>query len=193
MGSAALQIEHVAGGIELYFPPLRDAAAALALGAFGVLCTVLPLAAVDALVPAGVPLPYGLMVLALIGGIVAPFMLCGIVFVALAVYMAANTLRVSVNASRIIAVRRAFGLRVSRHELACPEITEINADIPSRLQNPFRTATSYRLVARARAGRARDVVVAESLSGEDVMQRVRREIEAACRTDAAATNDAAAA
>jgi hypothetical protein len=180
-GSVALQIERIAGGIELYFPPLRDAAAALALGAFGVLCTALPLVAVDALVPAGVPLPYGLMVLALIGGIVAPFMLCGIAFVGLAVYMVANSLRVSVSASRITASRRAFGLPLSRHELACSEVREIEAEIPSRFQNAFGAGTSYRLVARARAGRARDVVVAESLSGEAVMQNVRREIAAACK------------
>jgi hypothetical protein len=153
----------------------------LPLGAFGALCIVLPLAAVDTLVPPGVPLPYGLLVLALIGGIVAPFMLCGIVFVGLAFYMVANSLRVSVNATRITAFRRAFGLPVSRRELACPEVKEIEAEIPSRFQNAFGAATSYRLVARARAGRAWDVVVAESLRGEAVMQSVRREIESACR------------
>lgn len=174
-------IKHIAGGIELYFPPLRNRAAALPLGVFGVLCTVLPLAAIDALVPPGVPLPYGLLVLALIGGIVAPFMLCGIVFVGLAVYMVANSLHVSVNAMRITAFRHAFGLPVSRRELACSEVREIEAEIPSRFQNAFGAGTSYRLVARARSGRACDVVVAESLAEEAVMQTVRREIKMACK------------
>jgi hypothetical protein len=151
------------------------------LGAFGVLCAVLPLAAIDALVPQGVPLPYGLLVLALIGGIVAPFMLCGIIFAGLAVSMVANSLSVSVNATRIVVFRRAFGLPVSRRELACSEVKEIEAEIPSRFQNAFRAGISYRLVARARAGRGRDLVVAESLPGEAVMQSVKREIENACR------------
>ena len=148
---------------------------------FGVLCAVLPLAAIDALVPPGVPLPYGLLVLALIGGIVAPFMLCGVVFVGLAVYMVANSLRVSANATHITVFRRAFGLPVSRRELACSEVSGLEAEIPSRFQNAFGSGTSYRLVARARSGRARDVVVAESLPGEAVMLRVRREIETACK------------
>lgn len=174
-------IKHITGGIELYFPPLRNGSAALPLGVFGVLCAVLPLAAIEALVPPGVPLPYGLLVLALIGGIAAPFMLCGIVFVGLAFYMVANSLRVSVDAIRITAVRHVFGLRVSRRELPCSEMREIEAEIPARFQNAFGAGTSYRLVARARAGRARDVVVAESLPEEAIMQSVRREIESACK------------
>ena len=145
------------------------------------LCTVLPLVALDALVPPGVPLPYGLLVLALIGGVIAPFMLCGILFVGLAFYMVANSLRVSANATRVIAFRRAFGLPVSRRELACSEVKEIEAQIPSRFQNAFGAGTSYRLVARAKAGRGRDVVVAESLQGEADMQSVKWEIESACR------------
>jgi hypothetical protein len=95
--------------------------------------------------------------------------------------MVANSLRVSANATRVIAFRRAFGLPVSRRELACSEVKEIAAEIPSRFQNAFGTGTSYRLVARARAGGGRDVVVAESLPGEAVMQSVKREIESACR------------
>jgi len=160
---------------------LRNAAAALPLAVFGVLCTILPLAALDALVPPGIPLPYGLLVLALIGGIIAPFMLCGILFVGLAFYMVANSLRVSADATRVIAFRRAFGLPVSRRELACSEVREIEAEIPSRFQNAFGAGASYWLVARARAGGGRDVVVAESLPGEAVMQSVKREIESACR------------
>ena len=121
------------------------------MAVFGVLCTILPLAALDALVPPGAPLPYGLLVLALIGGIVAPFMLCGMLFVGLAFYMVANSLRVSANATRVIAFRRAFGLPVSRRELACSGVKEIEAEIPSRFQNAFGAGASYRLVARARA------------------------------------------
>lgn len=178
---ATLQRTHTSDGIELYFPPLRDAGTALALGVFGALCIVLPLAAVYALVPPGVPGAYGLLVLALIGGLIGPFMLCGIVFVALGIYMMANSLRVSADPVRIVTHRRAFGLPVSTHEVACSEITGIEAEIPSRFQNAFSTGAIYRLVARAKTGRSGDVVVAESLHGDALMEGIKLEIELACR------------
>ena len=177
---ATLQRTRTSDGIELYFPPLRDAGTALALGAFGVLCTVLPLAAVYALVPLGVPVPYGLLILALIGGLIAPFMLCGIAFVCLGIYMLANSLRVAANSTRLLAVRRLCGFAVSRRELQCSEIAAIEADVPARFQNAFRTETTYRLIARAKAGRGGDVVAAESLRGSVLMEQVKREMESAC-------------
>ena len=175
-----MQRTRTSDGVEFYFPPLRDAGTALALGVFGVLCIVLPLAAVYALVPPGVPVSYGLLVLALIGGLIVPFMLCGIVFVVLGIYMMANSLRVSADPVRIATHRRAFGLPVSTRELACSEIAAIEAEIPSRFQNAFSTETIYRVVARAKTGRSGDVVVAESLRGQALMEQVRRELETAC-------------
>jgi hypothetical protein len=175
-----LQRTRTPDGIEFYFPPLRDAVPALALGAFGVLCIVLPLAALRALVPPGVPIPYGLMALALVGGLAAPFMLCGLVFACLGVYMMANSLHVSANPVRILAIRRLWGFAVSRRELPSSGIIAIESEVPSRFQNALSTETSYRLVARARTGRSGDVVVAESLRGIALMEQVKREVESAC-------------
>lgn len=144
------------------------------------LCVVLPLAAVYALVPPGVPVPYGLLVLALIGGLVAPFMLCGIAFVCVGLYMTANSLWVSASPARLLAVRRLCGFAVSRRELLSSGIAAIEADLPARFQNVFSTETTYRLIARAKSGRSGDVVAAESLRGSAQMEQVKREIETTC-------------
>jgi len=141
---------------------------------------VFPLAAAFTLVPPGVPGAYGLLVLALIGGLIAPFMLCGLVFVALGAYMLANSLRVSANPLRIITHRRAFGLPLSTRELMCSELAILDAEILARFQNAFSAETIYRLVARAKTGRSGDLVVAESLRGQAQMERVKRELETAC-------------
>ena len=178
--NAALQRTRTSDGVEFLFPPRRDAGTALALGVFGLLCIVLPLAAVYALVPPGVPVPYGLLVLALIGGLIAPFMLCGIAFVCLGIYMVANSLWVAANSTCLLAVRRLFGFAVSRRELQCSEIAAIEADVPARFQNAFSTETNYRLIARAKAGRGGNVVVAESLRGSAQMEQIKRELESAC-------------
>lgn len=176
----ALQRRRTSEGIEFNFPPLRDGGTALALGGFGVLCVILPLAAVYALVPPGVPVPYGLLVLALIGGLVAPFMLCGVAFVCLALYMAANSLQVTAGPARIMAVRRLCGWAVSRRELPCAAIASIESDVPARFQNAFSTETTYRLIARAKSGRSADMVVAESLRGSAQVEQIKRELQSAC-------------
>lgn len=186
MEQFSLHLSRTSNGIELYFPPLRDAGGALALGAFGVLCIALPLAAVYALVPPGVPVPYGLLVLALIGGLIAPFMLCGIAFVCLAAWMAANSLWISANPARIVAVRRLFGIVVSQRKALCTSIATIESDVPARFQNAFSSETRYRLVARSRAGRSDDLVVAESLRGSAAMEGVKQELESVCRIDTGA-------
>jgi hypothetical protein len=147
---------------------------------FGVLCVVLPLAAVSVLVPPGAPGAQGLLALALTGGLAAPFILCGIVFVGLGTYLMANSLHVAADPVRIVTHRRAFGVLVSTRELACSEVTAFEADVPSSLQNAFGTETIYRLIARAKSLRDDDMVVAEGLRGSAQMERVRGELELTC-------------
>src|SRR3970040_2369335 len=75
---------------------------------------------------------------------------------------------------------RRCDIAVSRRELQCSEIAAIEADVPARFQNAFSTETTYRLIARAKAGRGGDVVVAESLRGSAQMEQIKRELEWAC-------------
>jgi hypothetical protein len=180
LGGFSPRRTHTAEATEFYFPPLRDVGAALPLAAFGALCVVLPLAALHALLVPDAPRAYGLMALMLIGGLAAPFIVCGLAFLGLAIYMAGNSLRVSVDPTRIVAQRRLFGMLVSGRELSAGEIVAIEATIPARFQNAFGRGATYQLVARARRGRRWDVVVAESLRGEDSLARAKQEIEAAC-------------
>jgi hypothetical protein len=87
----------------------------------------------------------------------------------------------------VVTVRRLFGVLVSRREAPCSGIAAFEADIPARFQNAFSSETRYRLVARSRAGRSDDLVVAESLRGSAQMEGVKRELETACRIDSGAT------
>lgn len=159
-----------AGGIELYFPPLRTPEVALLLGLFGTVCMALPLLALAG-VPAGGT--HSLLAVALLGAFVAPFPVFGAIFVALAAYMLANSLTVSVNASAIRTVRRVFGFAFSRRELKCAEITEFKAQISAKYQELFGSAPYFRLVARHATLRRKDLVVAESLKGEAMMAQMQ--------------------
>lgn len=160
-------------GVELYFPPLRTPEVALALGFFGLLCLALPLFAIIGLLPAGGTDAHGLLVIALLGAFVAPFPVFGAVFVALAVYMLANSLTVNVSPLAIRTLRRVFGLSLSRREIGRPDIATIEAQIAAKYQSLFSAEPYFRLVVRHATQGNRDLVVAESLKGEALMAQVR--------------------
>lgn len=160
--------------LEIYFPPLRAPAAALALGFFGAACLVLPLFAVSgALSAIGSNSAHGLLILALLGAFVVPFPVFGAVFVALAVYMLANSLTVTVSASAIRAVRRIFGLKWRERELKCREIAALETQTDARYQSVFSAEPIFRLVARHATLRKNNLVVAESLQGEAMTAQVQ--------------------
>ncbi len=165
-----VRLSQQTGGIELYFPPLRTPEVALLLGLFGMVCMALPLFALAG-VPAGGA--HGLLAITLLSAFVAPFPVFGAVFVALAAYMLANSLTVSVNASAIRTVRRVFGLAFSRRELKCAEITGLKAQIAAKYQELFSREPYFRLVARHATLRRKDLVVAESLKGEAMMAQMQ--------------------
>lgn len=160
--------------IELYFPPLRAPAAALALGFFGVVCLALPLFAVSgALATIGSNPAHGLLIIALLGAFVVPFPVFGAVFVALAVYLLANSLTVTVSPSAIRTVRRVFGLKLSERELKRPEISALEAQSAAKYQGLFSAEPNFRLVARHATLRKNNLVVAENLQGEAMMAQVQ--------------------
>jgi hypothetical protein len=172
-----VRLTRTAQGIELCFPPLRSVAASAGLGAFGVICTALPTAAGAALVSAFGFDAHGLLVIALLAGFVLPLFAFGLTFVALAVYQLANSLYVRVERAGIATARRAFGFTFGRRVIGGADIAAIVPQIPSRFQSPLATEPSYRLIALNRAPGKAGMVVAESLSGEALMERVRMLIE----------------
>ena len=161
------------GGIELYFPPLRAPGIAAMLGLFGVVCMVLPLLAASSLLAAGGSAVHGLLAIALVGSFVAPFPVFGAVFVALAVYLLANSLTVTVNPSAIRTVRRVFGMCLRRREIKCRDVAAIEDRIAAKYQSLFSAEPQFRLIARHATQPRYDVVVAETLAGEAMMAQVQ--------------------
>lgn len=168
-----MRVSRHAGVTQLYFPPLRTPEVAFALALFGLVCLAISSIAIVALSPAVGSDAYGMLVIALFGAFVGPFPVFGVVFVALAVYMVANSLTVDVSLSGISMTRRVFGVRVARRELATGEIADIEPQIAAKYQSLFGGEPYFRLIARHTSRRQFDTVVAESLKGEPAMSYVR--------------------
>lgn len=175
--SRIVQLSRRPQGIRLYFPPLRSMAASLGLALFGALCAALPTLGSAALISAIGLDAHRLLVIVLLAGFALPFFAFGLAFVVMAAYQVANSLEVLVAPAGITTERRILGFTLARRALASSEIAAIVPEIPSRFQTPLATEPSYRLVAKRRASDAAGVVVAESLSGEALMRRVRSVIE----------------
>lgn len=170
-------------GLELRFPPMRAPGVALALGAFGAVSSVLSMLALFGVIPAGGSDAHGLLVVALVGAFIVPFLAFGLAFAALAIYMLANSLTVTVSNGWITAVRRVFGLTVSSRALSCGEVAAIEPRASAKYQNLFSAEPIYQLIARGHGKRGVRLVIAEDLRGETSMTRVRNLIESAISPD----------
>lgn len=168
-----MRVAATAHGVELYFPPLRAPVMALALGMFGLTCLLLSLLAAAGLLTAGGGGTYGLLVIVLMAAFLAPFPVFGVVFIALAIYLLANSLTVWADAAGVRATRRLFGIAVRRRSIARAELAAIESAPAARYQSVLMAEPCFRLVARHAAQRARDVVVADALQGESVAAEVR--------------------
>jgi hypothetical protein len=164
------------GVLELYFPPLRNRAAAAGFGAFGALSIALPVAAAVGLGLADRPGADGWLAMVLVGGFALPVLAFGVVFLALAVYLLANSLTVTVGPDHIAAVRRLFGLNLSRRALSCADIAAVEPLIAARFQNKFSAQPRYQLVARSRHPGQAALVIAESLQGRAAMEQMAAQI-----------------
>lgn len=167
-----VRLKRLPQGLELYFPPLRDGSVAAVLGAFGALSVALPGAAAIGLGAAGGSGAGGWVAMVLIGGFIAPIIVLGVVFLALAVYMLANSLTVTVGPAGVAAARRIFGLTLSRHEVWYAEVAVVEPQIPARYQSAFSGEPRYRLIARHRTPGMPAVVIAESLQGRALMEQI---------------------
>ncbi len=176
-------VQRTESGIVLEFPVLRAPGVALSLAAFALLCGLMPALGLSALLPLESANASAMVSLALIGGFAAPFMLASVVFAALAIYLAANSLRVGIDAGGARTERRVFGYVTRLRDMARDDIMEIEPRIGARYQNVFSSTPRYALIARHRDGRRNDVVVAEDLAGQATMQEVRALLCAALSMD----------
>jgi hypothetical protein len=165
--------QRTATGIALTFPVLRARGVALGLGAFAVLCGVMPALGLAALLPLESANATALLSLALIGGFAAPFILASIVFALLAIYLLANSLRVEISTAGVRTERRVFGWVTQNREIARADVADVEPRIGARYQNVFSSTPRYALVARHSAERRNDVVIAEDLAGQTLMIEVR--------------------
>lgn len=168
-----MRVSRSGDAVELYFPPLRAAGIAAATGAFGLVSSALSIFALFGIVPASGSDAHGLLVIALAGAFVVPFLAFGLVFAALAIYMLANSLTVTVRNGRITTVRRVFGMPVARRAMACSEVAAIEPRVAAKYQNLFSAEPSYQLIARGRSKPGVHLVLAEDLRGEAAMTRVK--------------------
>lgn len=172
-----VQLTRTPQGIKLYFPPLRSVAASVGLALFGVICAALPTVAGAALVSALSLDTYGLLVIVLLAGFALPFFAFGLAFIAIAAYQIANSLVVWAEPAGITTERRILGFTLSRRFISSADLAAVVSQIPSRFQSPLSSEPTYRLIAWYRAPGEAGMVVAESLSGEPLMVRVKTLIE----------------
>jgi hypothetical protein len=165
-------VTETADGVELWFPPFRATGTAVLLALFGLIATAIGGIGVAAVVPGAATHAGGLMSAMLIAGFILPFVAFGVVFVAIAAYAACNALLVRIDASGVRTWRMLFGIAVAKHAIAANEISAVEPQIVSRDQTPFGAEPVYRLIALT-ANRTRRIIVAESLKGENEMERVK--------------------
>ena len=163
---AVFTVERTPQGLVMHFPVLRAPGAALGLGAFALLCALMPALGLAAVLPVESANASAMLTLAMVGGMAAPFLLASVVFAALATYLAANALQVNINASGAWHERRVFGYFSRQRAIARTDIAEIELRIASRHQNLFSSEPRYTLVARHKDGHAGDVVAAEDVRGQ---------------------------
>ncbi len=173
---AMVRITPTREGLELHFPPLRNWGAAAGFGVFGALSVALPVAAGAGLGIMEGPDAFGWLAIVLVGGFALPLLAFGVVFLALAVYLLANSLTVTVASDRIQAVRRVFGVTLYRRALGRADIEAVVALSATRLQSSFSAEPRYQLVARSRTPNQAHLVIAESLRGRAAMQQLAARI-----------------
>jgi hypothetical protein len=149
--------------LELYFPPLRAPAAAGSIALFGCACLAPGVFAALAVAPASSAGAAGMLGIWLMSIFILPFVAFGMAFLALAAYLLANSLTVSVTATEIRSLRRVFGLALAERRIACCDIARLTEVATLRNRWPGAKDVYYSLVATSRSGKRR-VTVAETLS-----------------------------
>jgi hypothetical protein len=169
----AIRIAPLAYGIELHFPPLRAAGSALMLALFGLACSMIGLAAVAGLARSGETAATSLLALAFAGVFALPLLALGQIFIVIAVWTAANSLRVEVGSAGLRMVRSLFGYAVVRRGIAGENITAIDSRLAAKYVGAFGDTRYYRLFARVR-NFPRPLLIADSLRGPAMTEEIRQ-------------------
>jgi hypothetical protein len=169
----AIRVTPLASGSELYFPPLRAAGSALMLALFGLACSMIGLAAVAGLARSGETAAASMLALAFAGVFALPLLALGQTFIAIAVWTAANSLRVEVGSGGLRMVRNLFGYPVVRRGIAGADITAIESRLAARYVGAFGGTQYYRLFARVH-NFPRPLLIADSLRGSAMTEEIRQ-------------------
>ncbi len=169
----AIRITPLASGIELYFPPLRAAGSALMLALFGLACSMIGLAAVAGLARSSESAAASFLALAFAGVFALPLLALGQVYIAIAVWTAANSLRIEVSGAGLRMTRNLFGYVVVRREISSADIAAIESRLAAKYVGAFGNARYYRLFARAR-NFPRPLLIADSLRGPAMTEEIRQ-------------------
>ena len=161
-------------GVELYFPPLRTAGSAMMLALFGAACTFIGAAALAGLARSGDSAPASMLALAFAGVFALPLAALGQLFLVIALWAAASSLRVRVDNTGFSTVRRWFGWCVARRALAQEDIAAIDSVACARYVGAFGNSRYYRLFARSRTPGVPKVLIADDLQGPDTTEAIRR-------------------
>jgi hypothetical protein len=171
--AGAIRVTTLPAGVELYFPPLRAAGSALMLALFGLACSMIGLAAVAGLVRSGESASASMLALAFAGVFALPLLGLGQIFIAIAVWTAANSLRVEAGSAGLRMGRNLFGYPLVRRAIAGNDITAIESRLAARYVGAFGPARYYRLLARVR-NRPQPLVIADSLRGPAMTEEIRQ-------------------
>jgi hypothetical protein len=169
----AIRITPLTAGVELYFPPLRAAGSALMLALFGLACSMIGLAAVAGLARSGESAAASLLALAFAGVFALPLLGLGQIFIAIAVWTAANSLRVETSTAGLRMMRNLFGYPLVRRAIAGNDITAIESRLAARYVGAFGPARYYRLLVRVR-NRPQQLLIADSLRGPAMTEEIRQ-------------------
>jgi hypothetical protein len=168
--AGAIRITELESGIALYFPPLRAAGSALMLALFGAACSIIGLAAISGLVRSG---ESAMLALAFAGVFALPLFALGQLFIAIALWTAANSLRVEVSENGITVVRSWLGYTISRRNVPRATITAIESRFAAKYVGAFGATRYFRLFARA-TNVPRPLLIADSLKGRDMTEDIRQ-------------------
>ena len=166
----AIQIATRGPVVEMAFPPLRAAASALMLAAFGTACPVIGTTAILGLSGSDGSTAGSLLALAFAGVFALPLTGLGVAFIGVAVWTAANSLTVEVSHAGVRTQRRCCGVPVLHRWIPRSDLVALDARLAAKYVGVFGSTRYYCLYARSR-GRA--TLIADSLQGPDVANHVR--------------------